>query len=456
MLDDSSLSFICLGTRGLNEPDEGRYAEIAREMLEDGDWLVPHLNGFAHMQKPPFIYWLTAASLRCFGNNEWAARLPSALGAIGTVWMTFLISRRLWGRHRAHVTAFMLMCSVGFFVMGRLLTPDMVMCFWITASIAALVHHRPWLFFVCMGLGFLTKGPMALMVPISAALGYQLTGGIRPGWPWKRGLLLAIMIGLSWFVVVCIRHPELWHYYLQDEVVSRIASHSHGRSKPWWFFIPILFVSLLPWSLCTPRVVRQAVRALCRRQFAPRHGLLIGWVLLPFLILSLSGSKLATYALPLLPALLIAYCPPAIDLRRLTRLGISAALVWVTLMAATPMLNDHLGRQASIKTLAQRLQGTLHEAPGEIFLCGTRAHGIEFYLQRLVTITRNEADMMIPPTPQARLRLQEDARACAANLSNRPAYGIMLADCYEKHFAPKGWKLADREGDYVLASIRIQ
>lgn len=440
-----------LGTRGLNEPDEGRYAEIAREMIEDGDWLVPHLNGFAHMQKPPLIYWFTAASFRCFGLNEWAARLPSALAAMGSVWMTFFITRRLWGHHRAHVAAIMLMSSLGLFALGRLLTPDMVMCFWILASIAALVHGRAWLFFIAMGLGFLTKGPMALVVPLSAALGWRLAGGLRPGWPWFRGLLLTLGLGLSWFVVVCLRDPQLLHYYLHDELLKRVASHSHGRKQPWWFFIPVLLVALMPWTFCSPRVIRQAWRRLRTGTWLARHGLLAGWVLPPLLVLSMSGSKLPTYALPLLPALVILFCPPLVDVYRLWKIGSTAVALWITVLLASTLMNDLLGRQASVRDLALNLEQRLEAKPGEVFLCGTRAHGIEFYLRQRVGITLGEADMMLPPSTPASALLHDHPQDCLHDYADKQAYGLMLDDCFKKHFAPAGWVASERVGDYVLA-----
>ena len=108
--------FLFLGTRGLNEPDEGRYAEIAREMVVTGEWLVPHLNGFEHFQKPPLLSWFTAASIRVFGANEWAARLPSALAALGVVLLTYGIARRIFDRAVAVAAALVLVSSLEFFV----------------------------------------------------------------------------------------------------------------------------------------------------------------------------------------------------------------------------------------------------------------------------------------------------------------------------------------------------
>ncbi|MDB6168210.1 MAG: glycosyl transferase family 39, partial [Verrucomicrobia bacterium] len=127
--------FTLLGSRGLNEPDEGRYAEIGREMAVSGDWLVPHLNGFEHFQKPPLLYWLTALSMRLLGPNEWAARLPPAFAALGTVLLTAWIGTTLFGRREGYLAGLILLSSGGFFILARLLTPDMLMTFWITAAL---------------------------------------------------------------------------------------------------------------------------------------------------------------------------------------------------------------------------------------------------------------------------------------------------------------------------------
>src|SRR5881396_462164 len=117
--------FGLLGKHGLLEPDEGRYAEMSREMLAGGNWLVPTLHGAAHPQKPPIIYWLTAGAMACFGPSEWAVRLPSAFAALGTGWLTYVIGRRLFGARAGMAAMIMLLTSVQFFVLARMITPDM-------------------------------------------------------------------------------------------------------------------------------------------------------------------------------------------------------------------------------------------------------------------------------------------------------------------------------------------
>ncbi len=300
-----------LGSRGLNEPDEGRYAEIGREMLATGDWLIPHLNGVPHFQKPPLLYWATAASFGLGGANEWAARIPSALAALGVVLLTLRIGRRLRDFRTGLAAALILLSAIEFFALARLLTPDMPLTFWITAAIAALVEHWAtrravwrWLFFLAMGLGFLTKGPMALVVPLAAALAVGRKEPRFSGWQWTAGMALTLAVGLSWFGAVSLRHHELFRYFLGYELLERFASRAHGRSRPFWFFGPVLLGGFLPWTLFLPPVIGRAWRRWRSEEpLTWPQRLLAGWAIMPFVVLSISGSKLPTYILPLFPAL---------------------------------------------------------------------------------------------------------------------------------------------------------
>lgn len=228
-----------LGTRGLNEPDEGRYAEIGREMAASGDWLMPRLNGFEHLQKPPLLYWATALSLRLFGVNEWAARLPSALAALGTLYLTYRIATTLFAPAVGTAALLILLSTAEFVLLSRTLTPDMMLTFWITLSIACLVESlarsggRPGRmgFFVAMGLGFLCKGPLALVVPISAALGWQIGSRRRrenPRFEWGVGLSISLAIAASWFVLVGLQHPSLVRYFLGYELFDRFRACRSG------------------------------------------------------------------------------------------------------------------------------------------------------------------------------------------------------------------------------------
>jgi 4-amino-4-deoxy-L-arabinose transferase-like glycosyltransferase len=449
---------IFLGTRGLNEPDEGRYAEIAREMAASGEWLVPHLNGFEHFQKPPLFYWLTALSIEAFGANEWAVRLVPAMAALGVVLLTAAIARRLFTPEAGARTALILSSSVAFFALARLLTPDMVLTFWITAAIAALVFRRRWLFFVAMGLGFLTKGPMALVVPISAALAWQWTTRKQPDrfpLPWARGLAITLAIALSWFVTLSVRNPDLFDYFWRYELVQRFASKAHGRSQPFWFFAPAILVAMLPWTFFARGLVLTTWRRIRERQILPEQALLLGWVAPPFIILSLSGSKLPTYILPLLPALALALAASLRETRRVWQVAAPTAALCLLLAGNADRATPFLHQQASVRSLAALLKAQPDYGRAVIFTCEARAHGFEFYLQRLVRMTRNDVDTVLPRDAAAEARLFWSPDDCAQELANGPlAFGLVRQERFDRSFATGHWQTLGSAGDFLLISNR--
>ncbi len=519
--------FIGLGGRGLNEPDEGRYASIAREMVVGGDWLTPQLNGIPHFQKPPIIYWATAISFRCFGFNETAARLPSTLAALGILALTFLIARKLFGLATGVGALVVLAALAEFFALARMLTPDMVMSFWIVSAIFCLVKHRldggriwGWLFFIAMGLGFATKGPMAFVVPLSAALAWRQAAGSLPvgrRLPWLPGLLLALGVGLSWFIVLALREPKLGSYFAGYELVQRFASKVHGRAQPFWFFAPVLWLGCTPWS---PLFVVMAGEFFRRwrggwRPSAPAW-LLAGWVLPPLIILSLSGSKLVTYVLPLLPALAIGLAhwqrrSPLLARRThafsaiaffIAAAGLLGANRWiqqadVTILAAPVFLvgvalaaassaffnarpvmalvgisltslvgwlwiatqadrvNDLLGSQPSVRPLARLVQRAPDWDRATLFVVDARLPGWSFYLQRHISVSLAVSDVVLPLTREQQQRLLPESTNCPALLESRaPAYGIIPNAEYPAVFSTNRWIILGHAGNYYLIATR--
>jgi 4-amino-4-deoxy-L-arabinose transferase-like glycosyltransferase len=305
--------FFQLGARGLNEPDEGRYAEIGREMAASGDFLTPRFNGVIHLAKPPLTYWLTALSIRAFGVSEWAARLPSALGALGTLLAMYLLARGACGEQAGLWAVVVLLSSALFFGAARLITADMLLTCFVTWSVWSLWRwyasaDRSWRkilwFYVFLGLGMITKGPVAVMLPLFALAGLcwrNPTLRLRQ-MGWGKGALIFLAIAAPWFIAVAGMDPERWRYFLGREVVGRLATAAHNRAKPWWFFLPVLLVVFLPWTpwLCGAGVLRRLTgrgRELVR--------LCAGWLVLGLIMFSLSKSKLPTYMMPLLPPLAI-------------------------------------------------------------------------------------------------------------------------------------------------------
>ncbi len=334
-----------LGRHGVLQQTEARYAEVAREMKVSRDFLLPTLNGVPHVQKPPVTYWLTAGSMMLFGENEIAARLPPLLAGIGVLILTAWIGTMWFDRRIGLLALFLLAGSVEFYALSRTLCADMIMTFWSTAAIAAFIyvtcrvtrpttyHFLP--FFALMGIAFATKGPMGIIVPLCAAIGWQWharrhADGLKI--PWLIGMLLTLALASAWFLVVAWRYPELWSYFLKYELIDRFFSDVHGRSEPFWYFLPVLVGAWMPWS---PLAIPLALKTFGATWHSPARWALAGWVIVPFIVLSLSGSKLATYILPLLPGIAIWFAARISVTARTTR-AVTVAIV--TQMAVFLML----------------------------------------------------------------------------------------------------------------------
>jgi len=298
------LFFLHLGSPGLMDPDEGRYAEIAREMLLLKDWLMPHLNLLPYLEKPPLVYWLTALSFSVFGLKEWAARLPSALSALAGLYLAYGLGRALWGERQGFWGAMVLATCGGYLIMGRLLTLDMVFTFFLNLGIAlgylALSRERghlwPWAY-GALALAVLIKGPVALvlagLVGVVGALcrGRQAFSAlIRPG-SW---VLLAALV-LPWFLYVAWRFPEFPRFFLWEHHVERYLDGARYHAESWWYFGPVLLAFMLPWTGLLPWVLGRGSAA----DFRDRLFLML-WAGVVLAFFSLSRGKLAPYILPAL------------------------------------------------------------------------------------------------------------------------------------------------------------
>jgi 4-amino-4-deoxy-L-arabinose transferase-like glycosyltransferase len=327
----------------LLEPQEARYAEIPRQMLAQGRWLVPLLHGQDYLDKPPLFYWAVMLAYRAFGPHDWAARLVPGLAGVGCVLITRLWGRRMFGP-RGGVCAAAVLCVLPEFVYRcRMLTFDGLLALWTTAALACAwraVEGRSlrlswWLLSAAAcGLGLLTKGPVALAlvaVPLAALL--FLDGRrARIGWKgWAGYLSVAILVAAPWYAAVMAARPEFAGYFFwRHNVVRFVAPFDHA--KPMWFYLPQLLVGLAPWVVLVPLLVlhlmRRPLRAAARRPAGLGFALLaFGWMLLFF---SLAGSKRPVYLIPALPPLALAlgwlvarYAP------RLTRGSVPAE--WVAL-----------------------------------------------------------------------------------------------------------------------------
>ena len=306
------LFFPGLGRPGLMDPDEGRYAEIAREMLLLRDWLIPHLNLVPYLEKPPLVYWLTSMSLGVFGVGEWAARLPSALAALAGLYLALWLGRALWGARQGLWGALVLATCGGYIVMARLLTLDMVFTLFLNLGIAlgylALSRERPRLWpyaYLALALAVLVKGPVALVL---TGLIWGLAAALQKGWQGLRALIrpgswaLLVAVVLPWFGYVAWRYPAFPRFFLWEHHVERYVSGAGFHAAPWWYFGPVLAALLLPWTGLIPW-------ALAKKDAAGRGDrlFLMVWAGVVVAFFSLSQGKLATYILPaLMPLALLA------------------------------------------------------------------------------------------------------------------------------------------------------
>ncbi|NOY40626.1 MAG: glycosyltransferase [Planctomycetes bacterium] len=303
----------------LFEPDETRYAQIALNMYETGDWVVPRLNGEPYLDKPPLLYWLTATSYSLLGVNEQAARLPTALAALLTVLTTYVLGRRLLGDRSAAIGASLLLLSIGFFFAGRFVMMDSLLTLFTTigllAGMIALHADRKALFWwilagVACGLGTLTKGPVAGVICIPPILAVAwLTHNRRVLRPQVAAAILlpVVAIAAPWFLIISSGQGGFSSHFFWTHHIQRFFQ-AFNHNEPWWFYLPVLAISLLPGSLLFgPLAIylfgrgKKAgeIKTIAMRSQQLGAVLLAGmWIVVFF---SLSSCKLPAYILPTLP-----------------------------------------------------------------------------------------------------------------------------------------------------------
>jgi hypothetical protein len=304
----------------LFEPDEGRYAEIPREMLVRGEWIVPYLQGQPYLDKPPLLYWLVIGSYRLLGVHDWSARLVPALAVHAGILLTYLLGRRSLGERAAFWGALALSLAPGFITMGRLLILDGLLTLWVMLSLLAAfeavrndrLRWGWWLLAACAcGLGILTKGPVAVVLLVGPLLLHRWLAGASCHLGWRAWLMFAavvLAVSLPWYVAVCVRLPEFAFYFLWKHNVQRFVV-PFDHQEPVWYYAPIMLIGLLPTSLLGVSLVRWLVSgkpAVAERR-CPELGFLVlagSWCVLFF---SLSGSKLPTYVMPAFPPLALAF-----------------------------------------------------------------------------------------------------------------------------------------------------
>ncbi|HEX6634953.1 MAG TPA: phospholipid carrier-dependent glycosyltransferase [Usitatibacter sp.] len=304
--------------RRLANPDEGRYSEISREMALTGDWVTPRLNGIKYFEKPPLQYWATAGIFRAFGESEVTARLYVALCGLATILVAAYASRRLGSPDTRRGAVLALFSSPYFMALGTIVTLDMGVTLWITATFCAFIlaeqafergrgSARAWIAaaWAFMALATLSKGLIGVVF-IGAAVFFhvvlQRDFSVLKRLGWAYGVPIFLAIAAPWFVAVSARNPEFAHFFFVHEHFQRFLTHEARRVEPWWFFLPIVAFGFLPWTFAMPAAIRDAWRAEAGRRFQPLR-VALAWSAFVVAFFSVSGSKLPAYVLPVFPIL---------------------------------------------------------------------------------------------------------------------------------------------------------
>ena len=307
--------FSNLGSSALFDPDEGRNAEKAREILLLDDWVTPYENFLPALDKPVFFYWLVAISFKLFGLSEWSARLPSALAGLGCIFLVYRFARLQWGLQEGLWSSLVLITSLEFFLFSRIVIFDMTLTFFISLALFSFYavtqtddpragKRHCLLMYAAMGAGTLVKGPIALVLSGMIIFFYLLV--TRKWFLLRRlniplGAIVCFAVVAPWYLWVEARNPGYLRYFLWEEHFVRYLTPHFSRTKGWYYFFLVLGIGFLPWSFFIPVTAKN----LWNRTSSDANLFLTLWVILPFAFFSASNAKLPHYILPIYPALAI-------------------------------------------------------------------------------------------------------------------------------------------------------
>ena len=311
----SLIWFGTLNYRHLIPSDEGRYAEMAREMLVTGDWVTPRYNGYKYFEKPPLQVWATAAIFQVFGIGDWQARLWTALTGFLTILAIGFTGTRIYNARAGWLAAVVLASSPMWVISGHFNSLDMGLSAFLVAALCSLLlaqtsHNKSscrnwmWACWVFMALATLSKGVIGAAIPAMVFVAYSIST-----WDWKiwtrlrlfSGAIVFLLITAPWFILVAQRNPEFLEFFFIHEHLQRFTQDAHSRTGPIYYFVPLLLIGIIPWVLQIPGALVQAWQER-RREFSSGW-LLVCWFVVIFAFFSMSRSKLPGYIIPIFPAL---------------------------------------------------------------------------------------------------------------------------------------------------------
>jgi 4-amino-4-deoxy-L-arabinose transferase-like glycosyltransferase len=434
--------FQFLGRLPLIETDEARYMEIPREMIERGDFITPTLNYVKYFEKPPLHYWVNVLSIKLFGETEFAARFFGALWGVLGILLVYYLGRKLFGRREGMLSALTLGTSVGIIVQSRINITDTTLTICMTACLGCfllalqegerrkgLYYH---LFYLFAALAVLAKGLIGFVLPGAIIFCYLL---ITRRWRQLRemrlvtGIPLFLAVCAPWFILVSLRNPEFARFFFIHEHFERFLTKVHGRYQPPWFFLPVLFGVMLPWSFFIPTALTRVWQER-KETGADTRLFLVLWAAIIFAFFSKSDSKLVPYILPVYPALaLLLGTTFAAALERgfapLKKPALVLSAVNIILGIGS-MVYPHLARDPKISAGGGMIMG------GFLCLLGIAAlkNAVSSKTAPLIAglaITALLVGIFVPPVIYERIAKQKSARELALLIKQKAAKDAVIA-----------------------------
>lgn len=385
--------FLFLGSHPLLLPDEGRYSEVAREMLASHDFITPRLNGSLFFHKPILFYWLQAIPMSIFGVNPWSLRMMPALFGVGGIVFLYWATSLLLGRHIGRVAAIILGTTPLYYGAAHYANLDLEVAVWLNASILSLLvgvlqEKKSWLFaaYICGGLAFLTKGLMGLAFP-AAIMGLWIL--CTRQWSTIKklqlplGLILFAVISLPWLIVISHRNPDFLNFFFYQQQFQRFAGSGFNNLAPWWFYIAIVIAGFLPWTyfLC-----RHFKTLYATKPYNPIVVYLSIWALFVLIFFSIPSSKLVGYILPIFAPLAILTAMALVQTglnKKLFRIIVSI-LVVLSLITACILQYLPIKNMRSVRTLVAALPQNV--TPLSIVSYDTYFQDLPLYSQQTIRV----------------------------------------------------------------------